>query len=266
MTERKRIKPILSLDAVAIGDNEVNIKDDQSHGSDILPEEDSQIDRTVVLGHAARVDGFIYGKEITLHEGHSDSPGDFTSAAGLYGEVFVELDGYCKIATHVQCNGEITIGEDCEIFGDVIGGRITNIGDRTRIGGNVIADGNIVVGSDVWVGGYVVSLNGSIAINQHSKVFDIICNGDIELADDVTVIDRVIRSSKGSIHLPDSLKFGDNTLSVDVLPELTVGDLVLSAVSDNEINGNELVFQGVSYSEEMEKLGEALSALDHSME
>jgi hypothetical protein len=116
------------------------------------------------------------------------------------------------------------------------------------------------------VGGYVVSLNGSIAINQHSKVFDIICNGDILLADDVTVMDRVIRSSNGSVHLPGSVKVGNNMSSVDVMSELTVGDRVLSALSENEFNINELVFRGVSYSEEMEKLGETLSVLDHSME
>ena len=266
MTQRKRIKPILTTDAVVIGTNNASVKDDQPYDSDILPENDSEVDRIVVLGHAARVDGFIYGKEITLREGHSDSAGDFTSAAGLYGQVSVELDGYCKIATHVQCNGEITIGEDCEIFGDVIGGRITNIGDRTRIGGNVIADGDIVIGTDVWVGGYVVSLNGSIAINQHSKVFDIICNGDIELGDDVIVTDRVIGSSEGSIHLPDSVRLGSDASSVGALPKLTVGDLIHSAVSDSEININELVFRGVSYSEEMEQLREALSALDHSLE
>jgi predicted acyltransferase (DUF342 family) len=254
------------VDAVSVDANEFNVKDDQRYATDILPEDDSQFERAVVLGRAARVDGFIYGKEITLHAGHSDSVGNFTSAAGLYGEVFVELEGYCMIATHVQCNGEIIIGEDCEIFGDVIGGVVTNIGDRTRIAGNVIADGNIVVGSDVWVGGYVVSLNGSIAINQHSKVFDIICNGDIELADDVTVMDRVIRSSNGRVLKPGSVKVGNNISSVDVMSELTVGDRVLSALSENEFNINELVFRGVSYSEEMEKLGEALSTLDHSME
>jgi hypothetical protein len=266
MTQRKRIKSILTTDAVTNTATQLSIKDDQPYDSDIFPEDESQVDRVVVLGHAARVDGFIYGKEITLREGHSDSAGDYTRAAGLYAEAFIELDGYCKIATHVQCNGEITIGKDCEIFGDVIGGRITNIGDRTRIGGNVIADGDVVIGNDVWVGGYVVSLNGSIAINQHSKVFDVICDGDIEFGDDVIVIDRVIRSSKGSVHLPDSVKFGNNASSVGALPELTVGDLILSAVSDNEINTNELIFRGVSYSEEVEKLGEALSALDHSLE
>jgi predicted acyltransferase (DUF342 family) len=266
MTERRRIKPILLSElAVTIDDKHVTIKDDQRHRLDILPEDDSQLDRIVTLGHGSTVDGLIYGKQIILHEGHSATPQEATSAKGLFAETLIELEGWCKIATHVQCNGEIIIGEECEIFGDVIGGVISHIGDRTRISGNVIANGNIQVGSDVWIGGYVVSLQGSIAINHKTEVFDIICHDELELAENVKVIDRVIRSSTGSIHLPESIVIGNATYGAGRSQDVVVGDLTLSGVSGKEINCNSSTFECMPYANETEELGQALSDMDHAL-
>jgi len=243
----------------------VELGDQTRYSSDIIPEDDATFGRTVILGRAALVNGFIYGKHITLKQGYSDD--EVTSAVGLYAVEYIDLQSYCKIATHVQCNGEITIGSRCEIFGDVIGNQTIRIGDSTRIGGNVIAKGDIEIGSEVWIGGYVVSLNGGIAINQTSRVFDIIAEGDIELANGVTVIDRVVRSSNGKVNLPDSIEIGNNTLGVGTtIPQLVVRDLELSAISDSLINSNELVFEGVSYSLEKERLTEALATLEDSLE
>ena len=50
------------------------------------------------------------------------------------------------------------------------------------------------------------------------------------------------------------------------MPQLVVRDLVLSAVSDNLINSNEIEFEGLSYSQEKERLLEALSTLEDSIE
>jgi acetyltransferase-like isoleucine patch superfamily enzyme len=269
MAERKRNKPVLSVGAYDIGTTDAWVQDDQRYPADILPdpEKDSTLERTVRLGRASQVNGFVYGKWITMAAGFSDDAEDVTSAVGLYAVELIELQNYCKIATHVQCNGEITIGSQCEIFGDVIANQTITIGDSTRIAGNVIAEGNIVVGSEVWIGGYVVSLNGSIAINDNSEIFDIIADGDIELGDKVTVIDRVVRSTNGKVNLPDSIKVGNNTLGVGTTtPQLVVRDLELSSISDNLINSNELEFEGISYSQEKERLLEALSTLEDSLE
>jgi len=267
MAERKKVFASRDeLHGLAGTKTHVELGNRARYSSDILPEDDSALERTVRLGRASRVDGFIYGKWITLAEGFSENAEDVTSAVGLYADEYIELQSYCKIATHVQCNGEIIIGGQCEIFGDVIGNQNIIIGDSTRIAGNVIAEGNIEVGSEVWIGGYVVSFNGGIAINQNSEVFDIIAEGDIELGNGVTVIDRAVRSSNGKINLPDSIKVGNNVLGAGNIPKLEVADRVLSGVSDNLINFNELEFEGVSYSQEKEKLSKALSTLKDSLE
>ena len=138
MTGRKRNKPVLSVGAYDIGPTDAWVQDDQRYPADILPEDDSTLERTVRIGRASRVEGFIYGKWITMDAGFSDDAEDVTRAAGLYAVEIIELQSHCKIATHVQCNGEINIGSQCEIFGDVIGNQAITIGDRTRIGGNVI--------------------------------------------------------------------------------------------------------------------------------
>jgi len=265
MAERKKVFASRDeLHGLAGTKTHVELGNRTRYSSDILPEDDSTLGRTVILGRAAQVNGFVRGKQVTLKQGYSDD--EVTSAVGLYADELIELQSYCKIATHVQCNGEIIIGGQCEIFGDVIGNQNIIIGDSTRIAGNVIAEGNIEVGSEVWIGGYVVSFNGGIAINQNSEVFDIIAEGDIELGNGVTVIDRAVRSSNGKINLPDSIKVGNNVLGAGNIPKLEVADRVLSGVSDNLINFNELEFEGVSYSQEKEKLSKALSTLKDSLE
>ena len=109
MAERKKVIATRDeLHGLAGTKTHVELGNRTLYSSDILPEDDSTLGRTVILGRAARVNGFIYGKQITLKQGYSDD--EVTSAVGLYADEYIDLQSYCKIATHVQCNGEITIG------------------------------------------------------------------------------------------------------------------------------------------------------------
>ena len=91
MAERKRNKPVLSVGAVEIGPTEAWVQDDLRYGGNILPENDTQLERPVTLGRASRVEGLIYGKTITLKDGFSDDAEDVTRALGLYATEFIVL-------------------------------------------------------------------------------------------------------------------------------------------------------------------------------
>ena len=68
MAERKKVISTRDeLHGLSGTKTHVSLGDRANYTSDILPEDEATLDRTIVLGRASRVDGLIYGKHVTLN-------------------------------------------------------------------------------------------------------------------------------------------------------------------------------------------------------
>jgi len=241
------VKPIKAVEARQIRDDLVEIEDEVPYKGDIVPTSKKQLKRPITIGRSAQVDGIVFGKKVELHEGSSEKP---TKVLSVYGENQVLLYDRCLIGGNVQSNGIIDIGKNNMIIGDVIGEDI-KVSENTRIGGNVIAKENINIDHDVEIGGFVISLNGSVAIGDNSSAFDVIAEQDIVLGKDVVLQDPIIWSQNGKINFTN-VKFAErsNVTSKDV-----------KIVKPNEINPYYIASDPIDYQPVYDSLKESFKAL-----
>jgi predicted acyltransferase (DUF342 family) len=180
------LKPILSRDSLHESKDLFELK--AGHYPDnVIPIDDMEVFRTVILREHSRVDGIIFGGKIELFP--------FSQAISVFGST-VRIHDNCFIGGNVQCSEKVQIGKKVEICGDVIGG-VISIDDSSTISGNVISRDDITIGNNVVIQGYVVSHNGSIAIGDGSTVYDIIAKKDIIMGELVSIADPVILNSEG---------------------------------------------------------------------
>jgi acetyltransferase-like isoleucine patch superfamily enzyme len=241
-------KAVLAVDGVSIEEDLAFVKEGIAYEYDIIPLQPEEADRPVQIGAGAFVDGVVFGKTVELASGLDSKPEEMTRVQGVYGEASVNMKDLCIVASHVQSNGEIRIGNSCIIYGDVIGESIT-IDDDTSIAGNVIADGTITVGRRVTIGGYVISLTGTVVVDDESRVFDIMASGEIAVGSDVVIADPAIHSEGGDISVSQQIMVGDMLVDEGVLGLMTAG----------QVNTNELRLRSIAYETITDQLGNSLN-------
>ena len=201
---------------------QVIIASNTTHRQDIVPLSLEEIGRTVVIGSAAAVDGTVFGKRVELHDGLGRSSEEKTRVSSVYGIESVAVGNYCTVAGNVQSGGTIRIGKRSGVNGDLIGQRIV-VEDDSSIAGNIIAHESISIGCRVLIGGYVVSLSGTIKVNEASRVFDIIAQGNVELGAGVNVSDPVILALEGEITQKGALQVGGIEIEPARHPSSSIG-------------------------------------------
>ena len=232
MQQQQPPRAVRSVDAVTIQDDMAIVGDGVPYEFDIVPTRREELGRRVEVRPGAFVGGVIFGKDIELYDGLGLDMTQMTRVRGLYGTEQVRLGKLCIVASHVQSNGAVHIGSHCQIFGDIVGDSIV-IDDNTAVAGNVVAAKDIVIGREVSIGGYVVSLQGSVAIDDQSQVFDVIAHSGIELGSGVTTLDPVIHSIDGEVELTG---------------QATLGGMNIEAVRrPRHVNTNEIRVKSIEY-------------------
>lgn len=205
------VKAVKAISGVIITTERVEIDDDVPYKLDILPEDKTEINRAITIGHRAQVNGKIFGKEVIIKSG---SPEIYTKAISVYGESSISIGDHCAVAGHVQSNGCIKIGEQTgrvTILGDVIGRDIT-IFDDCKIAGSIVAAKNLTIGNNVEIGGVAFAEN--MALGNNSKVFDIFASKDLIIGENCCIIDPVVWVDEGKIEL-SKMEIGSYSVSKD---------------------------------------------------
>lgn len=170
------------------------IGDDVIYKKDIIPTQEVELERPIIIGKRARV-GNLYGKKIEIKAGEKENP---TLALECFGIEEVKIGDFCKIEGIVQSLGKIYVGEEegnCRISKDVIGKEII-ISKNCKINGCVIAEEDLVIGKNSIINGYVVSLNKNVKIGSNSKIFDVIACEQIKIENNVCINDPIIWCGK----------------------------------------------------------------------
>jgi predicted acyltransferase (DUF342 family) len=229
-------------------DDFFEVEDEAVYKGPVYPKSALQTERPIKVGRAAQVDGQIFGKDVRLLDGTSPEIQNSTRSLSIFSRNNVAIGDFCNIHGHITCAGEVSIGNHVMILGSVIARNIRQIGSHTRIQGNVICMESLTIDEHVEIGGYVIVLNGSVAIGNHSKVFDIIANGDIELGEGVSLVDPTIWSENGSIEF-DKVTVGE---------AYSIKKDMIDVVSSDSINTYRTAVNTFDYDVITEKLREAL--------
>lgn len=200
---------ITSISAVHIDEDTVEIADKVPYPESIIPKNSNELERRVRIGQSAQVDGVIYGKTIEL-KGGLEIP---TKALGIYSLDSTIIGDKSMIGGPIISNGEISIGKQVMVLGDVIGMTKIDIDDNVEISGNVISNGDISIGDNVGINGFIISLNGAIAVGDSVETFDIISMKDIEFGNNVEIHDPVIWCENGRIQIEDEIIVNKNPVS-----------------------------------------------------
>ncbi len=232
MQQQQPPRAVRSVDAVTIQDDMAVVGDGVPYEFDIVPTRREELGRRIEVRPGAFVGGVICGRTIELYDGLGLDMIQMTRVRGLYGMEDVRVGNYCVVATHVQCNKSVYVGSNSQIFGDIVGESIV-IDGNTAVAGNVVGTKDIIIGREVSIGGYVVSLQGSVAIDDQSQVFDVIAHSGIELGSGVTTLDPVIQSIDGDVELAG---------------QATLGGMNIGAVRRPlHINTNEIRVKSIEY-------------------
>jgi predicted acyltransferase (DUF342 family) len=241
-------KVIKVIQATHLRDDYAEIEDETPFRGDIYPENEEQLKRPIKLGRASQVNGCVFGRVVEMKDGLSQD--QMTTALSIYGEEEVRVYDFCRIAGFLQSNGRISVGKNCMIIGDIVGQRI-EISDNTVVGGNIIAYGDILLGNNVEIGGYVISRNGSIAIGDNTKIFDVFASGSIEMGENIFVTDPVLFSG-------DKIEF--SKIMIAMVKPISSGDHEF--IKQNEINPYYTASSVCNLNQIFSKLVEQLRALN----
>ena len=240
--------PMRAIDAIAIDTDRAMVGERVPYNGDIVPRRIDETSRDVEIGGGAFVDGVVFGRRVSILDGFALDPENMTRVQGVYGVESVAIGRYCIIALHVQSNGSLAVGSQCQIFGDLLGLRGVVVGDDTAIAGNVIARGYISIGRRVRIGGCVISLEGSVTVNDDSEMFDVIARQDVQLGNRVKVIDPLVLSISGQVSHQGSL---------------TVGGMQLEAAAPcGSFNTNAQRFRSMDYETVTRRLVASFSEFD----
>ncbi len=216
------------------------LEDRARHPRNVFPKSSRQVDRPVTIGRGAQVNGSIYGKDVRVSSGYSSKKEDRTRTLSIFGREKVEIGDFCCIGGYATCAGEIEIGDYSIVKGDVIAHKIKKICQGTQIYGNLISYETLNIAENVNIGGYVIALNGEVAIEKNSKAYDLIASDGIKISDEVTILDPVVWS-KGQIEF-SSISVGDTFIGKSKMSNIDMqGEINPYATTSCIVNYNKLM-------------------------
>lgn len=173
---------------VEISSNKVLIKENVSYDIHILPESPKELGREVEIRDKANINGNIYGKFI-------DIGSNCKIEGNICGKKHVMIGGSSEITGNLLCENKIKVYKDVKINANspvnVIAEEI-EISDNCEISGNVFSHQDIKIGDNCSVSGLVVSTRGDVEIGNDFECEDIICKGNLELANNAQINDNLI--------------------------------------------------------------------------